>query len=377
MSHGSHDINKGFDAHDKAKVEGERLRHLLHLAGDAEIADLIEKAASIGREPLGRGAPRADAPSHLDSVEHAVLSTLAAILRQRDGQLTLATLRLASKATLTTKKPSKLLHESHAIEFKPGYHFCSRCHALPNTKKGAEACGYKPLDAEMQKRLDAPIAGCICTKSPNCPPPDPECPVHGELRPLTPEEAEKAYEAAVPMPLSESRLAEIVEYATGTCGRKCAKPGCDEKCILPTGHEGYCSCPGPNAEHLRPAKLAAGAEAFMQKVAEDERTPDAIKKLAAKSAEKILDDHLAALRKIRAPNRSEDADIVFEHCAGLHVEAKEGCPHIACLRKRAGDSKMLCNYKDGHGVYCPRPKNPKHEYGWCHEHGGTCEEESG
>jgi hypothetical protein len=31
------------------------------------------------------------------------------------------------------------------------------------------------------------------------------------------------------------------------CGGKCSKPSCDDKCSLPAGHDGYCSCPGPNA----------------------------------------------------------------------------------------------------------------------------------
>lgn len=32
-----------------------------------------------------------------------------------------------------------------------------------------------------------------------------------------------------------------------TCSRKCGKQTCDEKCHHPAGHDGYCSCPGPNA----------------------------------------------------------------------------------------------------------------------------------
>lgn len=35
-------------------------------------------------------------------------------------------------------------------------------------------------------------------------------------RPLTPEEAQKAYDEAVPVPLSKARISAIVEYATTT-----------------------------------------------------------------------------------------------------------------------------------------------------------------
>jgi hypothetical protein len=42
-------------------------------------------------------------------------------------------------------------------------------------------------------------------------PPEP----NNEPRLLTPEEAQKAYDEAVPVPLSEERIQEIVDYATG------------------------------------------------------------------------------------------------------------------------------------------------------------------
>lgn len=195
---------------DDITKNGERLRHLLHFAGDAEIADLIEQAACGAYDP--------SLAQRLDSVEHPVLVTLAAILRMRNGEKTLPGLRAAASAT---------------------------------------------------------------------------------LRSLTEEEAEKAYEEAVPMPLSEKRLAEIVEFATRdrmmhATHQPKEQPGytyCHACHALPGTKKATAACAYSSVGAAEAATIAQGGE---------DMNHEALKKLAAEQAQRILDDHLAALRAIGA-----------------------------------------------------------------------------